>query len=77
MVDASGQSSDRASRRNGGKVRLGLWHFIAKVRRRVHGYQRDNLHDVRIGVAGIADDVQIGVDDFMGRRLAICSAVKL
>src|SRR5262245_62418627 len=61
MVDATGVSSDRASRGNGGKVLLEIEHVIEKVRQGVHGDQRDDLHDVRIRVAGIADGFQIGV----------------
>ena len=50
-----------SSRRNGGKVLLGIEHIVEKVRQRVHGHQRDDLNDVRIRVACIADDFQIGV----------------
>ena len=63
MVDATGQSSDRASRRNGGKVLLGIEHVIEKVRQGELGHQRNDLHDVRIRVAGIADGFQIGITD--------------
>ena len=35
----------------------------ATALRGVHGHQRDDLHDVRIRVAGIADGFQIGVTD--------------
>ena len=63
MIDATGQSSDRASRRNGGKVLLGIEHVVEKVRQGVHGHKRDDLHDVRIRVAGIADSFQIDVTD--------------
>ena len=61
MVDATGWSSDRTGRLNGGKVLLGIEHVIEKVRQGVHGHQRDDLDDVRIRVAGIADGFQIGV----------------
>ena len=62
MLDAT-RYSDRACRGNGGKVLLGIEDVIEKVRQGVHGDQRDDLHDVRIRVAGIADGFQIGVTD--------------
>src|SRR3546814_1098604 len=54
-VDATGEGSDRASRRNGGKVLLGIEHVIEEVRQGVHGHQRDDLHDVRIRVAAVLE----------------------
>ena len=52
-----------ASPCNGGKVLLGIEHVIDEVCQGVHSHQRDDLHDVRIRVAGIADGLQIGVTD--------------
>lgn len=55
MIKATGLSSDRASRLNGGKVLLGIEHVIEKVRQGIHGHQRDDLHDVRICEVRITD----------------------
>src|SRR4029453_2154715 len=63
MADATGWSSDRASRRNGGKVLLGIEHVVEKVRQGELGHQGNDLHDVPIRVAGTADGLQIGVTD--------------
>jgi hypothetical protein len=57
------ESSDRGSRRNVGKVLLGIEYVIEKVRQGVHGHQRDDLHDVRIRIVSIADSFQIGLTD--------------
>src|SRR5215469_8432896 len=56
-------SSDRASPCNGRKVLLGIEHVIEKIRQGIHSHQRDDLHDVRIRVACIANGFQIGVTD--------------
>ena len=63
MVDATGSRSDRASRRNGWKVLLGIEHVIEKVRQRVHGHQRNDLHDICVRVADIANRFHIGITD--------------
>jgi hypothetical protein len=63
MLDATRDNSDQACRRNGGKVLLGIEYVVEKIRQGVHGDQRDDLHDVRVRVAGIADGFQIGVTD--------------
>ncbi len=57
------RNSDRAGRCDGGKVLLGVEDVVEEVRQGVHGHQRDDLDDVRFGVAGIADSLQIGVAD--------------
>ena len=56
-------SSDRARRSDGRKVFFVVEHVVEEVRQRVHGHQRDDLDDVRIGVADITDGLQIGVTD--------------
>src|SRR4051794_36969830 len=55
--------SDRAGRRNGGKILLGVEHVVEEVRQGVHRHQRDNLDDVRLRIAGVIDSLHIGVAD--------------
>jgi hypothetical protein len=45
------------------EVRVGIERVIENARLQVHHHRRDDLHDVRAGVAGIPKGFQIGVTD--------------
>ena len=86
MVDATGSISDRSGGRDGREIVFRIEHVVKEVGQRVHGHERDDLYHVRIGVARVADGLDILVTDFTAGlddlarevdNLAICSAVKL
>ncbi len=46
-----------------GKSFSGSNTLLKKFLQRVHRYERDNLYDVRVRIAGVADRFQIGITD--------------